>query len=204
MKFEKALGLAAVAAFIVVALAIAGTAAATQICRPVESGGDGKCPDGSLEKELAKGESFTATSTDLVLTGQTSSVSCSSSTARLRMISENSISLVEGLITALSYTDCKTSGGTACTTTVTGLPYEAVVHPPDVIVSDPQGIVVGFKCGFLVRCELKTREQLLEVEGNQLVASSERPSSKKGFCPLVPRLDATYTTRPELTFSGGS
>lgn len=201
MRYEKRLGLAAFAVFALLALAGPGGAPATQICEQAQSGGDGKCPNGSSERELAKGESFTLAASDLVLTSPNTYVSCSNSSIRLKMTSKNSISLVRGVITALSFDGCETSGGTACETSVANLPYDAVVHPPDVIVSDEDGMPIQLNCGFLVSCELIGEEHLLEVEDDQIVASAERPAAKKGLCPAWPRLDATYSAQPELTFS---
>lgn len=201
MKYAKLLSLAAVAAFALMALAGAEIAAATQICKRVESGGEGKCRNGSFEKELAKGESFTASSIDLVLTGLTTYVTCPSSSVTLKMTSKNSIPLIKGKITALSFTDCKTSGGTGCVATAANLPYEVVLHKEDVIVFDEAGVVFKLHCGYLVSCELTAREQLLGVEGDLVVASEERPLSKKGFCPVVPRLDASYSTGSKITLS---
>ena len=201
MRHSKVVGLVVVGAFVVMALVGEESVSATQICKRVKGGGDGKCPNGSFEKELAKGESFTASSTDLVLTSAITNVACSSSAVTLRMTSRNSISLIKGLVTALSFTDCRTTGGTGCITTLANLPYEAVVHREDVIVSDAAGVVIDVRCGFLVSCEFTAQEQLLSVEGDLLVASEERPLAKKGFCPVVPRLDASYSTRSKITFS---
>ncbi len=195
MRHAKVLGLAAVATFALMAVGDAGVASATQICKRVESGGDGKCRNGSLEKELAKGESFTATSTDLVLTSPTTSVACSSSSITARLTSKNAIALLRGKITALSFTGCETGGGTPCVVGVANLPYETVFHKTDILVFDKVGgVVFRLNCGFLASCEFEAREQLIELEGGRLVASREIPYARQGtFCPVAPRLDATYS-----------
>lgn len=202
MKFTKGLGLAAVAAIALMGLAHAEMASATQVCKQVQSGGDGKCPGGSSEKELTKGEALTASATDLVLTGLSSSVSCARSSVTLRMASENSISLIKGKVTALSFDDCATVAGTPCVATVANLPYDVVLHDTDLLFFDKAGgVSLQLECGYLVSCEFTVQEQLLEVEGNLLVAVDERPATKKGLCPLVPRLDATYSAGSGITFS---
>jgi len=202
MKYSKVLGLAAVAACALLAFAGAGAASATQICKRAEGGGDGKCRNGSSEKELAKGESFTATSTDLVLTSPTTEVACSSSSMTLRMTTENAISLIRGKVTALSFADCSTNGGTPCVSTVANLPYDAVLHRTDVILFDKAGgVSIEFECGYLESCEFTVQVQLIAAAGDLLVASGEIPSTAKGFCPVAARLDATYSARSGITFS---
>jgi hypothetical protein len=194
------------AAVVVLALAaLAGTqvASATQICKPVKTGGDGKCPNGSLEKELAKGESFTVTSTDVVLTSASTSVTCSRSSVGLKMTSENAISLIRGRVTALSFANCKTAGGTECTTAVSNLPYKVGYHNEDIIVYDEAGIVIEVHCGFLISCELTAQEQLLSNKENLLLASAEEPGTEGAFCPIAPRFDASYSPRSEFTFRRG-
>jgi hypothetical protein len=200
MNHGKSLGLGVLAALVLMAFASAWVAAATQVCKQVGSGGDGKCLGGAAERELAKGESFTASSTDVVLTSPTTYVSCESSSITLRMISRNSILLIKGLMTDLSFDGCETSGGTTCVTSVANLPYEAVVQNQDVIVSDAANIPMRLDCGFLVSCELIAREQLLAIEGDLMVASTERPLARKGACPVWPRFDASYSA-PGITFS---
>ena len=200
MTFMRVLGLVVAA---VLLMGLAGTASATQVCKQVQSGGDGKCPGGPSERELAKGESITAAATDVVLTSLSSSVFCSRSSVRVQLASKNSISLLKGKVTALSFTDCATSGGTPCTVSVANLPYEVVLHKTDLLFFDGTGgVEMRVSCGYLVRCEFTVQEQLLEVEGDVLVADKERPATKKGLlCPLVPRLDATYTTGSRVTFA---
>jgi hypothetical protein len=204
MRHAKVRALAAVATFALIALAAAEGAPATQICERVGSGGDGRCPGGSAERELAKGGSFTVSSTDAILTSATSEVSCSSSSVRLKMTSRNGISLVKGKVPALSFDGCETAGGTSCNVTFANLPYEAVLHPPDVLVSDPVGIAIHLDCGFLVSCQFTAQEQLLAVEGDLVVAAGDRAATVEGLCPVAARLDATYSASDagsELTFS---
>ncbi len=197
----RALG-AAVVALVLAVLAGSGVAAATQICEPAGSGGDGRCPNGSAEALLPKGASFKAESTDVVLTSLTAEVSCSTSTLAARLTSENGIPLLKGKITALSFAGCETAGATPCEVTVANLPYETVFHKTDIIVFDDAGEVIRLNCGFLVSCEFEAQEHLLEPEGDLLAASEERPYAKRGaFCPVGSRLDATYAPLRELTFS---
>jgi hypothetical protein len=192
---------AVVLALALVALVGSGAASATQACKRVEGGGDGKCPGAQSEKELAKGQSFRATSTDLVLTSPTTDVACAGSSLRVRMTSPNGIKLLRGKVPALTFSGCKTSGGTPCTTSVANLPYETVLQKRDILFFDPAGVVIGLNCGLLISCEFVAREQLLEAAGNLLVASGERPLARKGaFCPIAPRLDASYRALPGFTF----
>ena len=202
MRYPKVLGLAAVAALALLALAAPGAASTTQICKRAEGGGDGKCRNGSSERELAKGESFTATSTDLVLTSPSTDVACATSSVTLKMASRNTASLIRSKVTALSFVGCRTSGGTPCVTTVANLPYDAALHRSDILFFDKAGgVAIHLSCGYLVSCEFTVHEQLLALEGNLLVASSERPTTARGFCPVAARFDATYSTGSRITFS---
>ncbi len=178
-----------------------GLGSATQICQRVEDGGDGKCPNGTFEQELAEGASFRAVSTDVVLTSPAMDITCARSSLRVRMTSPNSIKLLRGKITALSFSDCRTSGGTRCSTSLANMPYEAVLQNRDILFFDPDDIVISLNCGFLVNCELVGEEQLLAAEEDLLVASAERPAAKRGWCPPVPRIDASYRALPAFTFS---
>jgi hypothetical protein len=200
LHLVKPLGIAAIAALALLALAGPGAASAAQICKQVPSGGDGQCPGRAAEKQIAKGESFEVSATDAVLTSPVTDISCANSSVRVRMTSENGISTLEGKITALSFDGCETAGGTACTVTLGNLPFETVFHLADVLVFDEAGILFRINCGFLVSCEIEGREQLIELEAGVLVASDERPYAKRGaFCPSVPRFDATYSPPSGLT-----
>lgn len=189
----RALG-AAVVALVLAVLAGSGVAAATQICESVGSGGDGRCPDGSAEELLAKGKSFRASSTDVVLTSLTTEVTCSTSSITVRLTSKNGVKLLRGKIPALSFTGCETGGGTPCAVTMVNLPFETVFQRTDILVFDEAGVVFRLNCGFLVSCEFEAREQLIELEDGLLVASREIPYGRTGaFCPFAARLDATYS-----------
>lgn len=191
---------AVVLALAAIALAGPGTAAASEICKQAAGGGDGRCPDRTAEKQIAKGESFEVSATDAVLTSPVTEISCADSSLRVRMTSRNGIPTLEGKVTALSFDGCETAGGTACTVTLGNLPFETVFHRTDILVFDEAGILFRINCGFLVSCEIEGREQLIELEDGLLVASGERPYAKRGaFCPFAPRFDATYSPPNGLT-----
>jgi hypothetical protein len=197
------LGLAVVSALALMAFAGAGTASAVQVC--VSGTSDGKC-SGANEKELAEGGSVTGTSSTATLTSSTTDVVCQESSTTLKMTSANTISPITGEVTALSFSNCKTTNGTSCKVTTKNLPYGGSLTSSALTVTDEIGAGAKVECGFLINCEFTSKSIVLAVSSNkegtaQFVASKEKLSSTGSFCPETAEWDATYTAAAGTTIS---
>lgn len=120
MKYLKMMGLAAVAAMALTAFAGAGSASATALC----SANEEECasPFGSgtaIEASLKTG-------TKAVLKTDLATVECNKSTTTGKTTSGAGAS-VTGVVESLSFTECKTTGGTNCTATAVSLPYSGSI-----------------------------------------------------------------------------
>jgi len=115
-------------------------------------------------------------------------------------------------VTALSFTGCKTSGGTNCTATVVNLPYsghltgtvDGYYNTFHETITDPVGAGEQLACGFLINCTLTSKE--LTIHGTDDPPETEiyaenTLSRSGGLCPATAQWDATYavTSPPGLT-----
>jgi hypothetical protein len=118
MKHLKILGVTAVAALALAAAVGASTASAAVMCKTAPNK-SGVCEGG----RYPSGTEFHATSTNSVFTmvgsSVVSTVSCSHSTMVLKQTAESGVTSVPFEVTDLSFTECKTNGGTACTASTT-------------------------------------------------------------------------------------
>jgi hypothetical protein len=118
MKHLKMLGLAVIAALAFAAVVGASTASAAALCKTAPNK-SGVCEGG----KYPSGTEYHSTSTNAVLTvvgsAVVSTVSCSHSTVVLKQTAESGATSVPGEVTDVTFTECKTNSGTACTVSTT-------------------------------------------------------------------------------------
>jgi hypothetical protein len=143
--------------------------------------------------------------TEAVLKTNLVNVKCPTSTAEGKTTAESGEPL-PGEVTALSFSGCKTEGGTTCTVTTQNLPYAASLKATGegngtLTVTNPSVKVV---CGFVLSCAFGTEP--LEVKGGapaKVIAKEVVPNSGGGsVCPETAKWSATYTvTAPEPAYA---
>ena len=120
MKYLKIFGLAAIAAAVAMAFVGASSASATALCSANEEEcasplGSGTAIEASLK-----------TGTTAVLKTELATVECKKSSTSGKTTSGAGAS-VTGVIETLSFSECKTTGGTNCTATAVSLPYSGSI-----------------------------------------------------------------------------
>ena len=215
MRYLKIIGIAAVAAMAITAVAGVGTApAATKLCAQVDGTNGNGCP--GQKREPGNNVHIEAKSTNATLTTSITNVICEESATTLHADTSTNVepnTSITGAVTALSFTKCKTSSGTACTVEVIGLSGGGTY--PSHLLGTSDGLtdhsrlqVTGGKakvvCGFLINCTFSTTSAVLNgVNGSPttFTASKVKLNSEGGFCPATAEWDAIYsvTTPTGLT-----
>lgn len=198
MKQFKMLGLAAVAALGLMALAGAGTASATELCSTNTSPCTGTVYTSGhgVSAQLKAG-------TTANLTNPISNVICQKSTTAGKTTNTGSKGVaVTGTIESLGFTECKTASGVACTVKTLNIPYAASI----VATGSGNGTLTvksggsgepgaTVECGSLIICTFSTASAVLEVTGgNPAIAKANGIALQpKGItCPLESHWDAEY------------
>jgi hypothetical protein len=214
MKYLKILGLAAVAAMALMAVAGAGTASATELCTVNTS----PCPAAS---KYNSGTVIEASSTNATLTSSLGNVVCTGSSIKGTTTSSGGSKLsVEGTMESLSFSGCTltTPFSTTkhnCTVTGINLHYKGVAAK----TTQPNGTLTvtsggsgdpGAKvdCGAnVLRCQFTSPSIVLDVTGGSpatVLAKEEslnRTVYEGGLCPSTSTWDATYTvTKPHALY----
>jgi hypothetical protein len=188
MQYLKSLGLVAVAAIALTAVAGTGSASAHAVlCK------ESAMPCGSPYKS---GEHITATAGTTRFTAGLE-VTCTSSEATIEVTGTGG----EGKLTGLTFSGCKT-GSTSCTVTAGGLPYSSEA---DVSGTGPNGTLTlaggeaGVNCaGLGLTCTYGNAPLSLPIDGGStalLTANGvELKKTSGGFlCPSTVKWDATYS-----------
>jgi hypothetical protein len=194
----KHLNYAAVAALagLVLTMSIgASTAAATEFCSTNTSPCTGTMygPGTKLSGQLTTGKVAT-------LTNSISNITCQNATMSGAMTSTGGSGLtpISGEVTAVAWSNCVTSFGTACTVTVTGLPWKLTGEKTgettfNVVVSGSPGVAVS--CGSLINCTFsQTSLTLSGVNGSpaRVTATAVGLNTSGGLCPKTASYDAEY------------
>jgi len=207
MKQFKMLGLAAVAALGLMALAGAGTASATELCSTNTS----PCTGTVYTSGTAVAAQLKAL-TVATLTNPISNVICQKSTTTGKTTSTGAKgSPVTGTVESLGFTECKTASGVACTVKTNNIPYKASITATTngngtlTVTSDGTGEPgATVECGSLINCSFSTASAVLEVTGgNGAIAKANGIGlAPKGItCPLESHWDAEYeVTAPKPLF----
>jgi hypothetical protein len=192
----------ALAAICLAAAAFASSASATVLCESSTA----PCP---VQSTVEEGESLQMESVNTVLTSSLVNVTCSKSTAQLEINGAGGEAgeAVTGTITSLTFSGCKTSGGTACTVTTKNLPYDASLEATSggngtMNVSDKVGAGAQVQCGFFINCSLSTEEASLAVTGGtpaSVTAAAIPLEREGGICPEEAFWDATYSVSAPKT-----
>jgi hypothetical protein len=211
MKHVKTLCLAAVASLALLATVGAGAASASELCSTNTSPCSGtKYGAGtSIHGQLASGTTATLTS-DLV------SVHCTASTVGGEITNGGGAEEdVTGKITQLSFTSCKTGGGTNCTVTTVGIGGTQTPHAVGLASGEGNGVMTvtpeagdpnpgaTVVCGLLINCTFRTPHIELDVTGGEpahVTAAVEELQWSGGLCPSEAFWDATYQVSPSPLF----
>jgi len=198
MKQFKMLGLAAIAALGLMVMVGAGTASATELCSTNTS----PCTGTVYTSGTAVSAQLKAGTTAL-LTNTISNVICQKSTTAGKTTSSGGKGLaVTGTIESLTFTECKTASGVACTVKAVNLPYSASITATGSgngtltvtkdLSGDPGATV---ECATLINCTFSTASASLGVTGgNPAIAKANGIAlTPKGLtCPLESHWDAEY------------
>lgn len=208
MKHLKMLGVAAVAAMGLMAFIGAGTASATELCSTNTSPCTGtKYLSGtSVSAQLKSG-------TSAVLTSSITTVTCKKSTVTGKTTSSGGKGVaVSGEITGLTFTECTTTNGTACTVNSVNKNYSASIVATgggNGTLTVKKGTGAGnpgasVQCGFLINCTFTAAEPALSVTGgNPAIAKANAIPLERsgGICPSEAKWDAEYeVTAPKPLF----
>jgi len=207
MKQFKMLGLAAVAALGLMAMVGAGTASATELCSTNTSPCTGTMyPAGTVVSAQLKA------GTVANLTNPISNVICqkSTTTGKTTTTGEKGVA-VTGTIETLTFTECKTASGVACTVKAVNLSYTASITATGLgngtltVTKDSSGDPgATVECASLINCTFSTASASLGVTGgNPAIAKANGIAlTPKGLtCPLESHWDAEYeVTAPKPLF----
>lgn len=193
MKPVKILGLAIFAACVVTAVAGAATAAAEQvICK------NSTVPCTSLYPNGTKISAQLATGTVATLTG-TPEMTCKKSTMT-GVIEDNTSPppVGHGEFTSVTFSECHTGSGTACTVKAVNLSYTFTAETHGLLLTatagkgNPGTIV---ECGSFINCTFTTAALTLDVKSGDpahLTASNDTMEASGFLCPSSAKWDATY------------
>lgn len=196
MKQLKILGLAVVAIAAMTALLGAGSASATVLCKVSPT--KGVCPSTS---RYAAGTTFDAKATGATLETNTENVTCKTSSTSIKNTAESG-SPLPGEVTLLTFGECTSSSGAACTVTSVGTPWSANLAWTSLgngtltVANGGARVSCGF--GFL-QCRFGAKSLSLEVQGGNpgKVIANKVPlemTAEEGFlkCPTEAKWTATY------------
>jgi hypothetical protein len=188
----------ALAGVLVLLIAMAfGTAAAsaTEFCSTNTSPCTGTMygPGTKLSGKLTTGKVAT-------LTNSISNITCKQAAMAGQMTTTggSGTTPISGEVTAVTWTECTTSFGTACTVTVTGIPWKLTGEKTGettfkVVVSGSPGVTVV--CGSLINCTFsQTSLTLTGVNGSpaRVTATAVGLNTSGAFCPKTASYDAEY------------
>jgi hypothetical protein len=208
MKYVKMLGLAAIAAMALSAVAGASTASATELCSTNTSPCSGTMyPVGTeIKAELKAGGA------GAVITNNITNWTCKKSAISGKTTTTGSATeTVLGQITALTFTECTNTAGEKCTAEAVHLPYKAEIHATGggngtLTVSsggngNPGEILV---CGTDINCTFSFATASLSLTGGNpaiLKAGKIKLETAGGICPAEASWDAEYeVTSPKPLF----
>jgi hypothetical protein len=201
MKYVKMLALAAVATMALMAVAGAGMASATVLCKEKPNASN-VCPAGKL---YPSGTVLQATSTSAFLDTNFVDVTCHSAVSAKTTSAGGAAATVLGTIESLTFTGCKTVGNRDCEVEVENLPYKAEVHNTATVGNglltvtghsgEPSAQVV---CRGFLDCTFGNTKFELPIDGGnpaKVTANTVNLGIKEGFfCPIEAKWTATYTT----------
>jgi hypothetical protein len=200
MKYLKILGLAAIAALALTAVAGAGTASAAKLCKNVTC--TEHYPSGTVLSSKLK------TGTNALLTSSFGTVTCKKSTVGGKTTSTEA----HGEITSFTFTECTDPFGSPCTVKAVNLSYTAkgaatgsgngtLTVSPKAGGGNPGAHV---ECGSFMNCTFTVSSITLAVTGGApatITANKEPLLREGGFCPSEAFWDATYeVTAPSPLF----
>lgn len=189
------LGLAAFSTLVLVMSIGAASASATEFCSTNTSPCTGTMygPGTKLSGKLTAGKVAT-------LTNSLSNITCQQATMGGQMTTTGGTGTtpISGEVTSVTWTQCTTSFGGACTVTVTGLPWKLTGEKTgastfNVVVSGAPGVNVV--CGSLINCTFsQTSLTLSGVNGNpaRVTATAVGLNTSGAFCPKTASYDAEY------------
>jgi hypothetical protein len=157
----------------------------------------------ALANQYPANTSFTAGSTNAVLSTSSGNVTCTSSSTTVKNTAQNgSPNPLPGSVTALSFSGCKL-GTTNCTVTAQNIPYDAsnvaigssgngTLNVDDSGTTDPSASVV---CGFFINCTFGKPTVSGAVTGGNPASVSFNTTLNRtgGICPSTATWTATYT-----------
>jgi hypothetical protein len=201
MKLMKMFGLAMVAAIATMAFIGASSASAVTACKVNTN----PCPEGQLYPSGTVVKAKLETGTKAVLTTNLATVECSVSESVGKSTATEG-SPLPGLITSLTFKECKTTAGVECTVTVVNLnveaPYKADITASgsgngvlNVLASslgNPGATVV---CASVIKCTFTTPEAKLSITGGEpakLFANAISLEQKGEICPTTSTWTAHY------------
>jgi hypothetical protein len=198
MKQFKMLGLAAVAALGLMAMAGVSTASATELC----STNTQPCTGTVYTSGHAVSAQLKA-GTVTTLTNPISNVICTKSTFTGKTTNTGGKGIaVTGTIESLGFTECTLASGPQCTVNTLNIPYAASITATGsgngtlTFTNDGNGSPgVKVECGIFFNCTLQTADPVLGVTGgNPAIAKANAiPLTAKGItCPSEAKWDAEY------------
>jgi hypothetical protein len=186
MKHIKMLGLAALAAFALTAVAGAGTASAGAIVC-----GNSSNPCTNILGKGTKIASQLKTGTVATLTSSTEVTCKKSSVGGVLTNGEG-----HGEITTFTFGECHTTSGDKCTVTAVNLPYTATATTGALDVTGKSGNPgATVDCGSFINCTFTVSSITLGVTNGEpaYISANKEPLNGSGFfCPSSAAWDATY------------
>jgi len=196
MRYLKIFGLAAVAAAVAMAFVGASSASATALCSANEEECASPLGAGTVVEASLK------TGTNAVLKTELATVECKKSVTSGKTTSGPGAS-VTGVIENLSFSECKTTGGTNCTVgTALSLPYNASITATGggggklLVTKGGGGGNPGatVTCLGVIECTFRTPSATLNVlGGNPAVAMAEGIELTERAGLLCPSKEAKWT-----------
>jgi hypothetical protein len=198
MKHLKMIAVAAVAVGALMAMAGASSAFAansTALCKV----GTNPCPAASV---VGSGEAVSASSTNALLEDSIVNVTCKKSATELH-VSGTTAAPETGTANSLSFSECETTSGTACTVTTQGFPANGTVE----VGTAPNGTLTVNKtgsaspgahvtCGIFINCTFSTPSASLALTGGSPLKAVAKVTLERegGICPKTATWNATYNT----------
>jgi len=215
VKYLKVLGLAALAAMVVMAFGAGSASATTKICVSTPGTTDNECPANKSEPDPNNPQADIHVEGRLtnppgaVLVTNITTVICEESGVTLTAngsTPETGATSITGEVTSLSFAKCKTSAGVPCTITVLNLPYEShlqgtiegVTNTSSLTVTDPVGAGAKVVCGLVLNCTFTTKEATLHGKNITTPTTAEFTASNLplekagGLCPATAEWNASY------------
>lgn len=198
MRLMKMFGLAALVAVAATAFLGASSASAkyhTALCKVT---GQLACPADQLVTSVH------AVATNPTLLSSVANISCASSLAQatvlgLSKLSGKTILPQEAHFTALTWSNCSTESGTACTVTTESLGLVLILKTAlDLADTQAHDTEVHVQCGFFINCtygglpEFRAQGATYGGNGALIAEETELESTGGGFCPATSKWDAEY------------